>query len=381
MRHAPQSTDGTTVTWSDDLRSADMGDEQVTVAVTGAGGLLGRRLIDRLLADPAVDRVVALDVRVDGLPSDARLERRTADIRDPRFAEHLDGVGVLFHLAFILDPIRDESRMREVNVEGTHNVFEAAVEAEVGKVVYTSSAVAYGAHPDNDLPLHEGSPLRANPGFNYAEHKRDVERWLWPWLEDHPDLTVTVLRPAIVAGRGIDNFITRQLELLRPVAIRGYRPPLQFVHVDDVVSALLHAFHRDLGGAYNVAAEGWLSHDEVAAITRRRPVDLPEEVAFTVTDRLWELGLAEAPPGELHYLMHPWVVSVDELVATGWSPRYTNREALAELVEDHRPYVTLARGVRLRRRDLYVGLVGAAVAAAAGTVAVVRRLVRRRHGE
>lgn len=328
-----------------------------TVAVTGIGGLLGRRLLARLLDDPAVARVVGLDVEPPAdLPRDERLDLRRADVRDPGIGEHLAGIDALVHLAFVLDPMRDEDTMRDVNVGGTRNVFEAAAAAGVRKVVYTSSVVAYGGHSDNDLPLTEESPLRANPGFNYAEHKYEVERWLWPWLEERGgDLTVTVLRPAIVAGPGVENFISRQFELLRPVAVRGYRPPWQFAHVEDVASALQHVVDHDLPGAFNIACEGWISYEELLAVTGTRPIELPEEVAFTLAERLWRLGLAEAPPGELHYIMHPMVMSVDKLVATGWSPQHTNREALRQLHEEHRPYVTLARGVRLRRRDLRVG--------------------------
>ena len=79
--------------------------------------------------------------------------------------------------------------------------------------------------------------------------------------------------------------------------VRGHKPPLQFVHVDDVVSALVHVIDHGLDGVYNVTAEGWLSMDEVTAIVGRRTVALPEEVAFSIAERLWRLGLGEQPPG------------------------------------------------------------------------------------
>ena len=63
--------------------------------------------------------------------------------------------------------------MRDFNVRGTRNVFESARAAGASKVVYVSSGVAYGAHPDNDVPLTEESPLRANPDFPWADY--DIE--------------------------------------------------------------------------------------------------------------------------------------------------------------------------------------------------------------
>lgn len=338
-----------------------------TVAVTGAAGLIGGRVTRLLLGDEATERVIGVDLHDPDAPGDGRYEHHHLDVRDPALVQCLAGCDAVVHLAFQTDPMRDESAMRSVNVEGTKNVFESAAGAGVSTIVYTSSAVAYGAHPDNDFPLTEDSPLRANPDFSYGEHKLEIERWLQEWTSAHPDVTVTVLRPAIVCGPGVDNFITRQLELPRMLSVRGYKPPWQFVHVDDVAEAVVHAVSEDLPGAYNVAAEGWVSYDELLDITGKRPLELPEEVAFTVADRMWRTGVAEAPAGELHYVMHPYVMSVRKLMETGWTPRHTNREALAELVEDHRDYVSIRRGVRVRRRDLRIGagLAGAALAALA----------------
>ncbi|MDQ4131547.1 MAG: NAD-dependent epimerase/dehydratase family protein, partial [Actinomycetota bacterium] len=313
----------------------------VHVAITGVGGLLGRHLVGRLEGRGEVGRVVGLDVtRPAGLDRFTHLELRTADVRDAGLARHLQGCDVVVHLAFIMDQPDDLGAMHAVNVRGTQNVFEAAVEAGARKIVYASAGVAYGAHPDNDFPLTEGSPLRANPDFPYAEHKLEVERWLWPWTREHEDVAVAVLRPGVIAGMDIDNPWVRQLlEFPRYISVRGYRPPWQFSHVEDVTAAVEQAIFADLRGAYNVACEGWLSFEEMLDITHQKPLEIPEEIAFTVADQLWRFGFAQGPPGALHYLMHPWVMSVERLIETGWRPRHTNREALRGLYEDHKGYV------------------------------------------
>lgn len=331
----------------------------VTVAVTGASGTVGRRLVPALADDEKVDRVLALDLR--SPPDWVGVSFRQVDVRDPALSTHLQDVDVLVHLAFVFDPSENEERMRDVNVFGTRNVFGAAAEAEVGTVVYLSSSVVYGAHPDNDFPLTEESPLRANPHFTYAEHKLEVEQWLRGWSQQHPELTVTVLRPSIIAGEGVDNLLTRQMEAPRFRAVTGHRPPWQFVHVEDVVGAIRHAIHNELPGAYNVSAEGWVPFDEVVAASSRRPLFLPEEVAFSAADALWNLGLGEAPAGEIHYLMHPWILSVDRLKATGWRPTYSNREALAPLAEEHRDRLTLLGMTASRSRVRTFGAVGGLV--------------------
>ena len=345
-----------------------------TVAVTGVGGVLGRRLVESLDADRDVTRIVGLDVRAPEGLSSPKLAFRVADVREGDYEEVLRGCDTLVHLAFQFDPSRDEAEMHAVNVEGTRAVVAAAARAGVRKVVYVSSGMVYGAHPDNDLPLTEDSPLRANLQFGYAEHKLEVEEWLWPWAREHPDVTLTVLRPSIMAGAGIANFITRQLEAPRFPAVKGHKPPMQFVHVDDVTAALVHALEHDLPGAYNVTSDGWLSFDEVTALLDRPVLQLPEEVAFSTAERLWELGVGFAPPGQLHYLMHPWVLSVDKLRETGWRPRYSNRDALAELLADHADWISVP-GLRVRRSMLRGVVAVAGLALALGLVAL--RLRRR----
>jgi nucleoside-diphosphate-sugar epimerase len=276
-----------------------------------------------------------------------------------------------------MDPIQDEARMRRVNVTGTRNVFECAEEAGVGRIVYLSSGVAYGAHSDNDFPLTEDSPLRANDDFNYAAMKGEVEAWLWPWAAQHPSVEVTVLRPSIILGPGVRNFITRQFEMPKLVSVSGHRPPWQFVHVDDVVAAIQHAIDEDLSGAFNVAPEGWLSADEVEGILGRSTLAIPEEVAFAVAEQMWKAGIGEAPAGQVNYLMHPWVMSIDKLLGTGFRFRHSNRDTLGAFAEEIRPYVTLGP-IRAKRTTVAgVGLAGGALAAGL-IVAGVRSLRSRR---
>ncbi|MFA9429896.1 NAD-dependent epimerase/dehydratase family protein [Egicoccus sp. AB-alg2] len=344
-----------------------------TVAITGVGGFIGRRLVAALDDQPEVQRIHGLDlVAPKGLTSDKLVFRR-ADVRDRDLVQVLETVDTLVHLAFRLDPMHDEPTMREINVEGTKRVFEAAAAAGVRRVVYLSSVAAYGAHPDNEVPLTEDHPVRGTPDFNYSQHKAEVEQWLWPWAQAHPEVAVTVLRPAIVLGPGAQNFVTRVFEQPRITLVRGHKPPLQFVHVDDVVSALVHVLEHDLTGAYNVTAEGWLSMDEVTAIVGRRTVAVPEEVAFSVTERLWRLGIGEQPPGLVWHFMHPWVASPAKLIETGWQPKHSNRDALDETVREHGRFVSLV-GLRAERRT-----VRSASLAAAGMVGVLAsREVRRR---
>ena len=86
---------------------------------------------------------------------------------------------------------------------------------------------------------------------------------------------------------------------------------------------------RDLPGVYNVAADGWLTRDELRALVGRKvQPSIGPEVMERVLRRLFRAGLVDVPPTEMPYLQHPWVVAVDRLRAEGWAPRHTNEETV-----------------------------------------------------
>lgn len=344
-----------------------------TVAVTGASGAFGQALLPRLDAETGVSRILGLDLREPDMPV-AKLVFRTVDVRDPLLSNALAGADVVVHLAGRCEPSRDEDTMLACTVHGTRNVLAAADKAGVTKLVHLSSAAVYGAHPDNPVPLDESAPLRANPDFGYGYHQLLGEELVAEWRAAHPEATATVLRTAPVVGPGVDDFVARQLESPRLPLITGYVPPRQFVHVEDVAEALRLAVAADLDGAYNVAADGWLATEELCGLLGRKPLMVPETVAFAAAEQLWTRGLSALPAGALHYVMHPVVLTTDRLHERGWAPTRSNREIVREFAVVHREYVTVGR-VRLRRRQVYTGVVVAGVVLVAGLLAG-RRAIR-----
>ena len=327
--------------------------------------------MELLGADDSVTRILGFDVRPPA-KGHHKLVFDEVDVRSPGLAARLEGVDCLVHLAFVMDPIRDESVMRDVNVNGSQNVFKSAGRAGVPSVVYTSSAVVYGAHPDNPVPLTEEAPLRANLDFSYAAHKLEVEYVLREFESEHPETHVVVLRPAIVFGPRADNAWSHALEQPVLFGVAGYAPPLQLVHEDDVARALQWAVTTEARGAFNLAAEGWLDAAEALDVAGRRARFLPEPLAFALAARLWRLGLSEVPAGYLHYVMHPWVVSTDKLVAAGFRCSRSQVETLRATVEATRHHVRIGRR-RVRRGHLLKGAVaGVGLAGAAGAALAFR---------
>lgn len=341
------------------------------VAVTGASGYLGRRLCESLEGRDDVRRVIGIDAVEPGYTT-RNLEFYRLDVRSPALREVLSGADVLVHLAFVLTS-RDAEEMRDVNVGGTRSVLAAAGEAGVGKVVYASSVMAYGAHPDNDFPLTESSPIRPVRDFPYSAHKAECEELVDGFREAHPEVTVTVFRPAMVLGPNVSGPIARgTVESPVAVAIAGYDPPRQFVHETDVARALLFAIDEDLDGAYNVAPGDWVSPHRYAELLGKRLQTLPPEAAERRAERMYALGLSEVSPAYLPFAMYPWVMANEKLTEAGFTFLHSTEGTLLAAAEAHRGRVAVGP-VSFKPRNVALMLAGAALVGGG----LLRRLGRR----
>jgi UDP-glucose 4-epimerase len=341
----------------------------ISVAVTGASGLVGTALLALLGDSPEVERVVGIDVREP--PRRARhLEFHLADVARSELKPLLEGCDVLVHLASVVDPIPDEALMARVNVDGTRRVLDAAAAVGIGKVVRVSSAAVYGAWPNNPVPLTEDAPLRPNPGFSPAVQAAEVERLLVEWRDEHPGVVVTTLRSAPVLGPGAERLPSRLLLGRPPLRVKGATPPVQAVHVDDLVGALAVVVLGDHPGTFNVASDGWLDRHAAAGILPSRAwPPLPAELVRRALSAAWDAGLGDVPPGVVPYLVHPWVVSNERLRALGWSPRHSNEQAVVDGLAALGPPPSRLRAWSM----IAAGLVGAFVAGFT-TRALVKRV-------
>ena len=298
--------------------------------ITGGSGYIGTRLVGRLGEREDTERIVIADIR-----PPATFRPKTSyerlDVRDHTRARELmaaERPDVVIHLAFVLNPIHDTEAEYDIDVNGTQNVLRAASEAGVEHVLVTTSATAYGAFPDNPVPMTEEWPVRGVPSFPYACHKTEADRLCQLWAHDHPERTMTIVRPCIVFGPNVDNYIVRLWTKQPFQADLGVPPqPIQFVHEDDLVDALDRLLSGRHAGAFNVAGDGTLLTTEcgdIVGLPRRR---IPLRVYWRLGALMWKLRQSETPPGNIHFVVNPWVVSTDRLKeATGWSPRYTSRE-------------------------------------------------------
>jgi UDP-glucose 4-epimerase len=237
----------------------------------------------------------------------------------------------LVHLAFVLNPIHDERAMYDIDVNGTQNVLDAASAAGTPHLLVASSTTAYGAWPDNPVPLREEHPVRGMPHYEYARDKTEIDRMCQLWDARHPDRKMTIVRPCIVFGPTVDNYIVRFWQNAPFVAlIDGADLDLQYVHEEDVIDALSRLLLERKEGIFNLTGDGTLSLTQAAEITGLKTRSVPFRFYSRLGGLLWKLHVprAEAPPGQLDFLRYPWLASNEKLKQElDWQPRFTSRQA------------------------------------------------------
>lgn len=345
-----------------------------SVAVVGAASGAGRELAARLAA--ARDEVRGV-VAIDQSRGDVEgVTWRVTDYTEPSLVSRLTGCDTVVHAAVDVGVADDPGERRRSNVRGVQTVLTASAAAGASRVVVVTSAMVYGAAAGNPVPLPEDAPLRATEDGALLSDLLEIEDLCDRAERSHRSLAVTVVRPAMLVGPGIDTVLTRHFEAPRLVVIRGTEPAWQFCHLDDLASALETAVLGDLDGPLTVGCDGWLPQEDVEKLSGLGRIELPASFAYGTTRRLHRLGLTPAPESELDYLTYPWVVSSERLRAAGWRPEYDNSMALESLLDEVAGKHALASRRIGRRETATLGAAGATVAAL-GTAAVIRRARRR----
>ncbi len=345
------------------------------VAITGAARGLGHALAVRLAASSTARRVIAID---DHRGDVVGVTWRLADVRDPALAGRLTGVDVLVHTDVDMSADTDHRARRAFNVRAAQTVLTAAAAGRVGRVILVTSAMVYGANPDNPVPLAEGAPLGLEDDGSVAGDLLEIEHLAQRSPRSHPGMAITVVRPAALVGEGVDTLVTRHFEAPRLLTVKGCAPRWQFCHIEDLVSALELAVNGTVSGVFAVGCDGWLEQEEVEELSGLRRVELPAGLTFGTVQRLHRIGITPAPVSDLRYMVYPWVVDCRVLREAGWRPSYDNATALGVLLKQRAGHHAVA-GRRLPRKETTITAAGATVAVI-GTAAIVRAARRRKRG-
>lgn len=306
-----------------------------TALVTGGAGLIGSTLVDQLIdQDVAAIRVLDnfdrgrtenLTEAMDRFP----VEVVTGDIRDPKtVAEATSGTDVVFHLAAIrITQCAEEPRLAlETLVDGTFNVAEAAVDAGVRKVVFSSSASVYG---DADvLPTDELHHTYNNRTF-YGAAKAFGEA-MFRTFNEMSDLDYVALRYFNVYGPRMDIHGVYTEVLVRWMdRILAGQPPLI---LGDGTQTMDFVFSTDIARA-NVRAALADATDVTCNVARGESTSLNDLAATLLRVMGSDLAVEYGPPRAVNNVQHRQADITRARDLLGFTAQISLEDGLSQLVD------------------------------------------------
>jgi 2-alkyl-3-oxoalkanoate reductase len=302
------------------------------VAVTGSSGVLGSRLVGRLLEHGC--EVHGVDICA--APPAPGLVQHTGDVRDPAVVGGaISAVDAVVHCAAAL-PSHAAAQIRSVIVDGTATVLAAAAAARVDRAVHISSTAVYGL--PRDVPTGEDHP--AEPVDPYSAAKAAAEEV----AQRHRDAgrCLSVLRPKTFLGPGRMGLFAMLFQWADegrnfPVLGRG-DVRIQMLGLDDLVDAVLTTLTAPASVAndtYNIGAArfGTLREDFQSVLDAaghgRRVVSIPAQPALGVLRLLERTRLSPVYGRLLSKLQADSYVDISKARRQlGFTPALSNQDAI-----------------------------------------------------
>lgn len=279
------------------------------VLVTGALGFIGRKLVARLLAQGC--SVIAFDLPGLTLPIDwqGKVEYVAGDISSAASVNQaVEKAGSIIHLAAMVGDWGGEELHKKVTVDGTENIFKAALKSQC-KMVLASSIVVYGDKIDQGICSEE---MDFGKIFGpYSRSKQAQEKIAQNYIQK--GLDVTIVRPSNVYGAGskpwVDDLVC-ELKAGRPALISGGTFNAGLVHVDNVVEIFYQALSnpKAKGQIYNACDEDpitWQQYmNDLAELSGSpKPGSIPKPLAkigASLLEFIWRLAKQKKRPPLTH---------------------------------------------------------------------------------
>jgi len=340
------------------------------IVITGIDGAIARHYATSMLAEDPTRRVSLL-----GEPqgyADPRAEKAAVDLLNDDLVSHIDGADAVVVVVGALI-----ARLGCTNaVAAARRIIEASHQAAFGprRMIVVSSAVVYGARCDNPIPFTEAHPRRPLAESPYACAFAAVEEAA-EWWSATTGGELALVRPAVTLAPGEVDPMAARLRAATSRRPDQLDPPVQFLHVDDLVRALCLLTNVSEVGVFNVAPAGWIDPEPFAALVSEDFFRVPRpvgELNLVLTDLVPSSG---PTAGAEQYVAHPWVINNDRLLSLGWTPKVSNEEAYVL----GNPTPLWRRVTQGRRHELTLGALGLVGAVGvAGLGVVVKSLPRWR---
>lgn len=311
------------------------------IFLTGALGFIGKHVVARLLRDG--HDLVCL-VRP---PSDPTWLREcgaalaVGDVLDKgSVLAAMRGCDWAVHLANLYSFWQpDRALYAAVNIDGTRNVMESALETGIAKIVHISTAAVYGRPAE--CPFTEETPVGPVRFSEYARTKYEGDLVAWE-LHEKRGLPLVVIYPGVVLGPGDPKYTGLYIRDF----LRGRIPATGFddaeftyVHVRDVAEGIARALEKpdNIGEKYLLGKEHLSNRQYSALISELSGVPMPRlhlpgPVIMAIAGVLtWVADRVKRPPVWAMSRDRAWVISVDAMRTTREGFRFDGSKAEREL--------------------------------------------------
>lgn len=302
------------------------------ILVTGAGGALAQRTIQRLKHHYDI---IALDFRhkpeISACTASYCVQFTKREFEDIFRDHRIDGV---LHLGRISAFQQSRASRYNANVIGTRKLLDLCVKYDVRAVQILSTYHVYGAHPYNPALIEEEAPLKAAELTMDLVDSVELENLAAIYLWKYPSLNICVLRPCNIVGPGINNTMSRLLSRRLAPWVVGFSPMMQFMHVDDMADAMAAAFRKHKRGVFNVAPDDWVAYTRALEESGCRKVPIPS--VPDMVPKLFSnlLGWRSFPRHLVNYFKYPVVIDGSLFRDTyDFQPQYNLREIFAHYRE------------------------------------------------
>jgi nucleoside-diphosphate-sugar epimerase len=298
------------------------------IVVTGSASHLAQVLLPRLLSDSRIEKVVGLDWRAKH-PAHPKYRHVLMDIRAAEVAKIFEDANALIHLGFVVlqshlgSRRADREWMRDINVNGSANVFLRAAQVNVPRLIHVSSAAVYDLATPYRGALPESHPRRALEGFAYGEDQVALEEWLDSFGTEKPNTRLIRLRPHAIVGPHAQPFLNFLVRTRFFPQLPDPQPLVQCVHEEDVAQAIVNAVFADARGAFNLSPLDSTTLRDMKGLLHSRPLALSMPTARTLLATAYSVFRLGTDPSWLANARYNFVLhSQRARRELGWAPKY-----------------------------------------------------------
>ncbi len=329
------STGGTGASTSDTVHYPKI------VLVTGACRFLGGYLTARLVQNPLINRVIAVDAIApskDMLRRMGRAEFVRADIRNPFIGKVIRNgdVDTVVHAAAASYAPRTGggAALKELNVMGAMQLFAACQKAPtVRRVVLKSTSEVYGSSAHDPVVFTEDCSSRRPFREGFPKDSLDIEGYARGLGRRRSDVAVTILRLANMIGPAMDTTLSRYLAGPLVPTVVGHDARLQLLHEQDALGALERAAMAGKAGTFNIGASGIIMLSQAIRRAGRIPLPIPGFTLWALDSLRRANRYSELNREQLDYLSYGRVMDTTRMREDlGYQPKWTTAEAFDDYI-------------------------------------------------